>query len=186
MTFNSVEFLLFLPLVLALYYLTGHKTQNRMLLVASYFFYGWWDVRFLFLIVVSTAIDFICGLMIARGFVPLRERLVASLYACTAAFFFMTIPWSEPSLYTSGAPWLNFDDSSICCSRKPTGSRYWLPLASRSSSTRSTCTWKRLARKLDARRFSGQASRRTCRSWAFSNTSISSPTVWRQPSPVSG
>ncbi|MDA0591583.1 MAG: hypothetical protein O2820_12795 [Planctomycetota bacterium] len=108
-TFNSVEFLIFLPLVLALYFLAGHKTQNRLLLVASYFFYGWWDVRFLFLIVVSTVIDFICGLMIARGSVPLRERVVASSYACAAAFFFMTIPWSEPSLYTNQAPWLNFN-----------------------------------------------------------------------------
>lgn len=110
MTFNSIEFLLFLPLVLGLYYLTGHKLQNRMLLVASYFFYGWWDVRFLFLIVISTVIDFVCGLMIARGHVPLKERLLASLYACTAAFFFMTIPWSEASLFSNSIPFFNFSE----------------------------------------------------------------------------
>ena len=52
MTFNSIEFLIFLPIVLAVYHMATHRIQNRLLLAASYFFYGWWDVRFLFLIVV--------------------------------------------------------------------------------------------------------------------------------------
>jgi len=56
--FNSVEFAIFLPIVLALYYMMRHEWQNRMLLVASYLFYGWWDWRFLVLLWISTVVDF--------------------------------------------------------------------------------------------------------------------------------
>lgn len=54
MLFNSVEFFIFFFIVLVLYYSLRHRWQNRMLLVASYFFYGWWDWRFLSLILIST------------------------------------------------------------------------------------------------------------------------------------
>ena len=65
MLFNSVEFLVFLPLVFLAYWAiqplthtaAGLKTQNALLLVASYVFYGWWDWRFLSLIALSTAVD---------------------------------------------------------------------------------------------------------------------------------
>lgn len=51
MLFNSLTFALFLPVVFAVYWLLRSRTwQNRFLLAASYFFYGWWDWRFLFLI----------------------------------------------------------------------------------------------------------------------------------------
>jgi D-alanyl-lipoteichoic acid acyltransferase DltB (MBOAT superfamily) len=61
MLFNSLEFLFFLPLVFACYWLLGsrYKAQNVLLLAASYFFYGYWDYRFLGLIVLSSAVDFI-------------------------------------------------------------------------------------------------------------------------------
>ncbi|MDQ3953655.1 MAG: MBOAT family protein [Actinomycetota bacterium] len=61
MLFNSLEFALFLPLVLGIYWLLPRRGQNAFLLVASYVFYGAWDVRFLSLIVVSTLIDFVVG-----------------------------------------------------------------------------------------------------------------------------
>lgn len=58
MVFNSFEFFVFLAIVLAVYWLSSHRLQNVLLLVASYVFYGWWDWRFLSLIVVSTLADF--------------------------------------------------------------------------------------------------------------------------------
>lgn len=58
MLFNSPEFFLFLTVVLLLYYQLRHKHQNWLLLIASYFFYGLWDYRFLSLILASTAIDY--------------------------------------------------------------------------------------------------------------------------------
>ena len=64
MSFTSLSFWLFLPVVLALFHgpCRGKlRAQNALLLVASYVFYGWWDWRFLSLIMVSTAVDFGIG-----------------------------------------------------------------------------------------------------------------------------
>ncbi len=64
MLFNSLEYFIFLPTVLFLYFLFPHKWQNRLLLIGSYIFYGWWDWRFLTLIFISTLTDFYCGIKI--------------------------------------------------------------------------------------------------------------------------
>jgi len=64
MLFNSFEFVIFFLIVYALYRILPHKAQNLMLLAASYFFYGFWDWRFLSLIGYSTLIDYFCGLRI--------------------------------------------------------------------------------------------------------------------------
>ena len=58
MLFNSFVFWLFFIVVISLYWSLPHKGQNRMLLVASYIFYGYWDYRFLSLIFASTVIDY--------------------------------------------------------------------------------------------------------------------------------
>ncbi len=52
MIFNSFAFLFFLTCVLLLYIRSNHLRQNRILMVASYVFYGWWDYRFLSLILL--------------------------------------------------------------------------------------------------------------------------------------
>lgn len=65
MIFNSYAFALFFPIVFILYWLLSKKNilyQNILLLVASYVFYGWWDWRFLFLLVFSTSLDYYTGL----------------------------------------------------------------------------------------------------------------------------
>ena len=67
MLFNSIEFAVFFVIVMAAYHVLSFRWQNRMLLVASYVFYGWWDWRFLSLIVLSTIIDYFCGLRIDRA-----------------------------------------------------------------------------------------------------------------------
>ena len=61
MLFNSIEFALFLPVVLGLYWLLPLRGQNWLLLAASYVFYGAWDVRFLSLIAISTLVDYSVG-----------------------------------------------------------------------------------------------------------------------------
>ena len=67
MLFNSVDFALFLPIVFGLYWSLRGRTrpQNALLLLASYVFYGWWDWRFLSLIVFSSAVDYGVGLRLA-------------------------------------------------------------------------------------------------------------------------
>ena len=63
MNFITYEFLVFFAIVSAFYFLVQHRAQNRMLLVASYVFYGWWDWRFLGLLLLSSLVDFTCGLL---------------------------------------------------------------------------------------------------------------------------
>jgi len=62
--FNSYAFVLFLPVVLLVYYALPWRKQNLWLLAASYLFYGWWDYRFLGLLLLTTAVDFAAGLRI--------------------------------------------------------------------------------------------------------------------------
>jgi len=81
MLFNSLEFVIFLPVVFFLYWSLGHRKQNVFLVLASYVFYGWWDWRFLGLIVVSSLVDFFAGLAMGRTGDSRRRRwlLYASL-----------------------------------------------------------------------------------------------------------
>lgn len=69
MIFNSIEFLVFLPVVFSLYWFVFKKNlrlQNLFVVVASYFFYGWWDWRFLFLIAFTSLCSWGCGLLIKK------------------------------------------------------------------------------------------------------------------------
>ncbi|XCN74438.1 MAG: MBOAT family O-acyltransferase [Candidatus Electrothrix aestuarii] len=65
MLFNSIDFAVFLPIVFILYWFVTNKNlklQNLLIVIASYAFYGWWDWRFLSLIVFSTIVDYTVGL----------------------------------------------------------------------------------------------------------------------------
>ena len=74
MLFNSLEFLLFLPIVFLIYWAIGRytrqtvrlKIQNLFVIIASYIFYGWWDWKFLGLIILATGTAFTCGLLLDR------------------------------------------------------------------------------------------------------------------------
>ena len=69
MSFVSVSFLFFLPIVFLLYWTMQRqlKLQNISLLIASYVFYGWWDWRFLILILITSLSSFLSGLYIAKS-----------------------------------------------------------------------------------------------------------------------
>ena len=81
MLFNSFTFMLFLPVVFLLYWFVFKRLrwQNLLILVASYVFYGWWDWRFLILIVVTSASSFASGLLIRHyeGRRPLQRAVSA-------------------------------------------------------------------------------------------------------------
>ena len=66
MNFNSLAFLIFLPVVVTVYWLIPHRVRKYWLLAASYFFYGYWNPMFLFLLLFSTAVDYFCGLGMDR------------------------------------------------------------------------------------------------------------------------
>lgn len=82
MLFNSLTYIIFLTIVLLLYFRLSHRLQNRMLLVASYIFYGWWDWRFLFLMLLSTTVDYFLGFEIDKCTQPLKRKqmLVISIF----------------------------------------------------------------------------------------------------------
>ena len=66
MIFNSLSFLIFLPIIFTLYWMNRQniKFQNWILLAASYYFYSCWDWRFLFLLLFSTFLDYYTGIKI--------------------------------------------------------------------------------------------------------------------------
>ena len=64
MLFNSLDFAIFLPVVFLLYWFVAQKNlklQNSLIVISSYVFYGWWDWRFLSLIIFSTVVDYFVG-----------------------------------------------------------------------------------------------------------------------------
>ncbi|MBI3269085.1 MAG: MBOAT family protein [Planctomycetes bacterium] len=80
MLFNSWVFVVFFVVVYVLYLRLGHEGQNRLLLAASFLFYGWWDVRFLGLLILSSSFDWYCGLLLSRTeSIPRRKALVAAV-----------------------------------------------------------------------------------------------------------
>jgi alginate O-acetyltransferase complex protein AlgI len=94
MLFNSPEFFVYFAIVYTLYRVLPFRGQNAMLLVAGYVFYGWWDVRFLFLIAFSTVVDFNVGLMLGEGRVPLSKRITSSVFLLVAYLVFVCVHWS--------------------------------------------------------------------------------------------
>ncbi len=79
MLFDSPIFLLFLTVVVATYWRLPWRGQNVFLVLASYFFYGWWDWRFLGLILLSTAVDFYCAKSIAHSENRVRRKLLLTV-----------------------------------------------------------------------------------------------------------
>lgn len=77
MLFNSIDFAVFLPIVFILYWFVTRRNlrlQNLLVVLASYLFYGWWDWRFISLIVISTVVDFTVGIRLARETTPFRRK----------------------------------------------------------------------------------------------------------------
>jgi alginate O-acetyltransferase complex protein AlgI len=85
MLFNSLEYLIFLPVVFIIYWLlkNSYKKQNILLLISSYIFYGWWDYRFLSLIIFSSFLDYFVGQKIedAIGDKNKKHWLLVSLFS---------------------------------------------------------------------------------------------------------
>lgn len=81
MLFNSIDFAVFLPVVFALYwtFAKNSKAQNVVLLLASLIFYGWWDYRFLSLILFSTIVDFLIGKELGKNHSSSKRKLLLRL-----------------------------------------------------------------------------------------------------------
>ena len=78
--FNSIDYILFLPIIVAAYFAIPHRYRWVLLLAASYYFYMCWKAEYVFLILASTAIDYAAGIRIAASTMgtPVRPRHQAS------------------------------------------------------------------------------------------------------------
>lgn len=96
MLFNSIEYLLFLPIVFLLYWFAfgkSLKAQNLFLLAASYVFYGWWSWQFLILIAITSLLSFASGIYIEKMQTNDKNRgckiiLTANILANLAILFY--------------------------------------------------------------------------------------------------
>ncbi|WP_435132206.1 MBOAT family O-acyltransferase [Formosa sp. A9] len=85
MLFNSLEFFIFLPIVFILYWSIGSKnikSQNLLIAVSSYVFYGWWDWRFLSLIAFSSILDYSIGLKLDKTENKYNRKLLLWISIC--------------------------------------------------------------------------------------------------------
>lgn len=79
MIFNSLDFAVFLPIVFGLYWFVAQhnlRLQNLLVVVASFIFYGWWDYRFLSLILLSTVVDYLVGAALSKREDPSARKLL--------------------------------------------------------------------------------------------------------------
>lgn len=79
MLFNSIDFVIFLPIVFFVYWFIANKNlqfQNLIIVLSSYLFYGMWDWRFLSLILFSTIVDYTVGVGLKKEEAPLKRKLL--------------------------------------------------------------------------------------------------------------
>jgi alginate O-acetyltransferase complex protein AlgI len=79
MLFNTFHFAYFFAILLPLYWVLPHRPQNYLLLAASYYFYSCWDPRFLSLLLLSTAMDYACGLAVDRIDAPRKRKMFVAI-----------------------------------------------------------------------------------------------------------
>ena len=111
MLFNSLEFVLFFAVVLSVYWaLRSCAAQNAFLLAASYFFYGWWDYRFLALILASSLLDFHIGRSMNSTTESRRRLLLTASIAFNMSLlgYFKYCNFFIDS-WVQSARWLGFD-----------------------------------------------------------------------------
>ena len=90
MLFNSYEFLVFFPIVVALYFAIPNRFRWALLLIASYYFYMCWNYKFIVLIMLSTVVDYFAGILIHKTHKkrPRKLLLLASLVTNLGLLFF--------------------------------------------------------------------------------------------------
>ena len=90
MSFNSLEFLIFLPIVVLLYWVLPHRVRWVLLLIASYYFYMSWNAWLIFLIMSTTLVSYVAAILIERTESVKTKRiwLVVTLVICLGCLVF--------------------------------------------------------------------------------------------------
>ncbi len=77
MIFSSIEFLFFfLPIFLIIYYIVPFKAKNVLLLIASLLFYGWGEPVYIILMILSSILGYIFGILIDKASKPFNKSLL--------------------------------------------------------------------------------------------------------------
>lgn len=82
MNFTSIDFAIFLPIVFVLYWFVfsnNIRLQNLTIVISSFIFYGWWDWRFLSLIVISIFVDYMVGIGLSKHNNIRKRKIILSL-----------------------------------------------------------------------------------------------------------
>lgn len=90
MLFNSFSFAIFLPIVFAVYWLVPKRFQWAIMFVASYYFYMSWNVKYVFLILFTTVISYITGILVEKESSANKKKLylILALVASLGVLFF--------------------------------------------------------------------------------------------------
>lgn len=91
MLFNSVDFLVFFPIVVLLYYCIPHRVRYIWLLVCSYYFYMCWNAKYALLLLLSTGITYVSGLLIERFKEGKQKNSLVAAKAVVAASFVLNL-----------------------------------------------------------------------------------------------
>ena len=146
MLFDSPVYVVFLGAVTLFYWRLPFRAQNCFLLVASYFFYGWWDWRFVFLLAASSALDFYIARLIAAAQIARQRRiwLIASLLINFSVSGVLQVLQFLSSVRSARAadPWAQHLPRCSCRSFCRRGSRSTPFRKSPTSSTSTTGSWK--------------------------------------------
>jgi alginate O-acetyltransferase complex protein AlgI len=85
MLFNSIDFIIFFPLVFLIFWIIPkdkNQARNAWILVSSYVFYGWWDPRFLALVAFSSILDFLIANAIEKTNINSRKKILLFISIC--------------------------------------------------------------------------------------------------------
>lgn len=82
MLFNSVDFLIFFPVVTLIYFIVPGKVRYIWLVAASYYFYMCWNAKYVFLLLTSTVVTWFCGWLIYSIKKPVMRMLVLAACLC--------------------------------------------------------------------------------------------------------
>ena len=90
MLFNSISYAIFLPIVFALYWLLPHKYRWSLLLVASYYFYMRWNPKYIILILLTSIVTYLAGILIEKTNCICKKKWVLSgtILFCLGILFF--------------------------------------------------------------------------------------------------
>ena len=91
MSFTSIDFLIFFPVVCSVYYMLPQKLKNFWLLICSYIFYMWWNISYSILMLGTTVSTFICGIgikVIKKKFLKKYILVITIILNLGVLFFF--------------------------------------------------------------------------------------------------